>query len=69
MLREKKSGCWIQGKFCGIVGYADDNFLMAPSREALQDMLDCCHEYASTHNLKYSTDPNPVKSKTKFLKF
>ena len=27
-LREQKTGCWINGDFVGIVGYADDNFLM-----------------------------------------
>ena len=39
------------------------------SKEALQDMLDTCHQYASEFNLKFSTDPNPAKSKTKCLLF
>ena len=69
LLRKRRSGCWIQGTFSGIVGYADDNFLIAPSREALQDMLDTCHEYAKEFNLKFSTDPDPAKSKTKCLLF
>ena len=49
--------------------FPDDNFLIAPSRKALQEMLDTCNEYAKNHNLKFSTDPNPIKSKTKCLKF
>ena len=30
-------------------------------------MLTTCEEYAATHNLKFSTDPNPVKCKTKLM--
>ena len=69
LFRERKSGCWIQGRFLGIMGYADDNFLIAPSRESLQEMLDTCQEYALSHNLQFSTNPDPEKSKTKCLKF
>ena len=28
-----------------------------------------CEEYAGTHNLKFSTDPDPVKCKTKLMGF
>ena len=45
-LRDKKSGCWMFQHYAGIVGYADDNWLLAPSRSALQDMIDTCQEYA-----------------------
>ena len=30
-LREEKVGCWVQGKFTGAVGYADDNLVMSSS--------------------------------------
>ena len=69
ILRRKRSGCWIQGRFCGIFGYSDDNWLMAPSVDALQDMLETCQEYAQIHNLKFSTDKDPKKSKTKCMAF
>ena len=68
-LRKKKSGCSIQGFYIGILGYTDDNLLLAPFREAIQEMLDTCHTYAKDHNLKFSTDPLPEKSKTKCLIF
>ena len=55
--------------FLGILGYADDNFLIAPSKEALQEMIDTCQEYAENHNLVFSTNPDPAKSKTKCLAF
>ena len=30
-------------------------------------MLDKCQEYASEHNIMFSTDPNPNKSKTECI--
>ena len=68
-LSHKKSGCWVGGNFLGLLGYSDDNFLLAPSREALQSMLSICERYALRHGLKFSTDNNPIKSKTKCLAF
>ena len=68
-LRRKSAGCWVKGNFHGIFGYSDDNFLLAPSLAALQEMLLTCEEYALSHNLKFSTDPRPSKCKTKCLAF
>ena len=68
-LREKKTGCWINGDFVGIVGYADDNCLMSPTLDGLQEMLDTCEEYANEHNLTFRTNDNPNKSKTKCMAF
>ena len=48
---------------------SDDNFLVAPSLHALQEMLNTCEEFAQEHNLKFSTDPDPKKCKTKCLSF
>ena len=69
LLRRRGHGCWINGNFCGIFGYSDDNFLMAPSINALQEMLNTCEEFVQEHNLKFSTDANPSKCKTKCLAF
>ena len=69
LLRERKSGCWVGGVFFGMIGYSDDNWILAPSRSALQEMLSTCEEYAMLHNLKFSTDPNPTKCKTKCIAF
>ena len=52
-----------------MVGYSDDNWILAPSLSALQDMISTCEEYASRHNLKFSTDPLPSKCKTKCMAF
>ena len=44
-LRVRKSGCWIGLHYVGMVGYADDDWLIAPSITALQDMLNTCEEF------------------------
>ena len=69
LLKRRRTGCWVLNNYHGIVGYSDDNWLLAPSLSSLQDMLKTCEEYAASHNLKFSTDPNPVKCKTKLMAF
>ena len=69
LLKNRRTGCWVLDNYQGIFGYSDDNWLLAPSLSALQDMLRTCEEYAASHNLKFSTDPNPVKCKTKLMAF
>ena len=68
-LRKNKTGCWVNNTFMGIFGYSDDNLLVAPSLDALQEMLQTCEQYANTHNLKFSTNENPIKCKTKCIAF
>ena len=53
----------------GIIEYADDLFLLAPSKNALQEMVTTCESYAKKHNLVFSTDTNESKSKTKCIAF
>ena len=69
ILRKSKYGCWVNGDYFGILGYSDDNLLLAPSLFALQQMVLICENYALAHDLKFSTDPNPDKCKTKCLAF
>jgi hypothetical protein len=69
ILRRRHSGCWVRGHYMGIFGYSDDNWVLAPSLSALQDILRTCEEYAAQHNLKFSTDADPIKCKTKCMAF
>ena len=69
ILRRSRFGCWVNGDFFGILGYSDDNFLLAPSLHALQQMVIICERYANSHDLKFSTDAIPRKCKTKCLAF
>ena len=69
LLERRRSGCWVKDMFLGLLGYSDDNICLAPSLHALQSMLATCEEFALSHNLKFSTDPDPQKCKTKTLAF
>ena len=53
----------------GLIGYSDDNICLAPTLQSLQDMLRVCEDFAARHNLKFSTNPDPVKCKTKTMAF
>ena len=69
LLRRRRAGCWLEGTYCGMFGNSDDNWALAPSLESLQKILNTCQEYAESHNLKFSTDINPTKCKTKYMAF
>ena len=62
-------GCQVAGVWLGATCYADDLFLLSPNRNVLQEMVTVCQEYGKKHNLEFSTDPNPQKSKTKCIIF
>ena len=66
-LRKQGLGCHINGAWMGCFGYADDLILLSPSREVMAKMLDVCGSYAEKHNLVFSVDPVPARSKTKCL--
>ena len=68
-LRTLQLGCHIGGWWYGACGYADDLILLAPNREVLQRMVAVCENYGKEHNLIFSTDPVPAKSKTKCIFF
>ena len=66
-LRKLGVGCKVAGIFMGAMGFCDDLLLLAPTRDAMQLMLDTCQRFAAKYNLQFSTDPNPEKSKTKCI--
>ena len=53
----------------GIRIYSNNNWALAPLLTSLQDMILIMEEYATSHNLKFSTDPNTQKCKTKCLAY
>ena len=63
-LRARGVGCHIAGVFMGVVAYADDLFLLAPNRTAAQIMLSVCEKFAAENNIRFSTHPEPSKSKS-----
>ena len=66
---KNRDSCWITQRFVGIAMYADDIVLLSPSLDGLQNMVDTCSSYAKTFNLKFSTNENIQKSKTKCMPF
>ena len=69
MMRRNGEGCWVNNEYVGIIAYADDIVLLSPSIDGLQNMIDTCMRYTKIHNLTFSTNENPQKSKTKCVAF
>jgi hypothetical protein len=53
-LKELGYGCFVGNLFYGVVAYANDIILMAPSLCALRAMLDYCANFATTHNITFN---------------
>ena len=68
-LRESQLGCHINGVFLGAMIFADDIFLLSASRGGLQAMVNICQDFVVSKNLKFGTNVDPVKSKTKCIVF
>ena len=66
-LRKEGVGCHLADMWMGAVGFADDVILLAPGRAAAQRMLRTCELFAAAHNIMFSTDPDPKKSKSKAI--
>ena len=62
-LRNTGLGCYLAGIFVACVLYADDVCLLAPTRKALQLLLDTCNSYANDWCIKY----NEKKTKVMFF--
>ena len=69
LLRNSLLGCWINGEFTGLLGYADDNMLLSPTLDGLHRMINICELYANDHNQTFSTNENVNKCKTKCMAF
>ena len=62
-LEKKCLGCHFNGHFVGCCIYADDITLLAPSRDALNNMLDVCRGYAEAYDILF----NATKTKCMFF--
>ena len=69
LLRESGFGCHLGGFYVGCLGYADDLLLLSGSRSGLQCMVHIAEKFMRGKNLKFSTNVDPVKSKTKCIIF
>ena len=60
-------GCIVHGVYMGVTVYADDVVLLAPTRNALSEMLKVTEVFASEYKIVFSTNEDPAKSKSKCL--
>ena len=57
-LEERNIGCYVGREFFGVLCYADDVTLLAPTVNALQNLLDTCQQFGHEYDVSY----NPGKS-------
>ena len=69
LLRSSGLGCHIHGVFFGALVFADDILLLSASRSGLQTLVNMCQDFAASRNLKFGTNSDPEKSKTKCIAF
>ena len=69
LLRGSGLGCHISNVFLACFGYADDLLLLSASRSGLQELVKICEKFAKKKSLKFSTNVDPDKSKTKCMIF
>ena len=62
-LRDSGIGCHVGKMYAGAFGYSDDVVLLAPSLDALREMVSICETYATKYQLLY----NPSKSKLMYF--
>ena len=56
ILADNGVGCTIGCKFIGILVYADDIVLLAPSANAMRIMLNICDNYAKDYNIVFNAN-------------
>ena len=70
LLRQLKLGCHVGNLFLGSLFFADDIVLLAPTRSALQQMINCCQGYCRQYGLAFNAKKSKIMifSKTSFDK-
>ena len=60
LLRKSGFGCYLIRMFVGCILFADDMALIAPSRTALQKMVDICVAFCKTHCLRFNSKKSKI---------
>ena len=68
-LRQSGHGLRLGLHWYGALAWADDVILLSTSINGLQSMVDICQKHAEESDLVFSTDPDPLKSKTMCIAF
>ena len=69
LLKQSRIGCYINSVFVGAFVFADDILLLSANRSGLQALVNICQQFASERHLKFGTNIDPSKSKTKCIVF
>ena len=69
LLRESGHGLRYGLHWYGGLAYCDDLILLATSVASLQEMVNICSSHAADNDLLFSSDKDPLKSKTVCLNF
>ena len=64
-LKLSKVGCHVGNIFVGALGYADDICLLAPSRTAINNMLQICEKYGLDFKVEFNSSKSHVTICTK----
>ena len=59
-LRKSGIGCHLIDQFVACILFADDLALLAPSRSALQSLIDICHKYCSKFCLEFNAGKSKI---------
>jgi len=54
MLRESNVGCFVGNVYVGALAYADDLALLAPTAQAMRELLYICSEYGKKFSIKFN---------------
>ena len=65
LLRKQGNGCHIGVTFLASIFYADDICLLAPTRSALQKMIDTCANYCKSFGLSFNSTKSKVMTFSK----
>ena len=55
-------GCHIGSYYVGVLAYADDIVLLAPSPAAMRQMLQICDEYFNEHSIVFNGSKTKCQS-------
>ena len=69
LLKKSRLGCHIDNVFVGAFIFANDILLLSESRAGLQSLVNICQTFARCKNLKFGSNPNFERSKTKCIVF
>jgi hypothetical protein len=54
-LKQEGHGCWVGSKYYGVLVYADDILLLAPTVKSLSSMIKICEQFGKNNGLEFNS--------------